>query len=319
MRSLGKNGSVLVVTLGFILVFTLLGVSSFHHAGSENDAAEKRKLSMAAFWLADAGVERAKNKLMKTPPVMMPAANASESLGQGEYDVFSIVDPGCTVCTERWRVHSQGIVGNQKRTIEAIVAEHDITDVLTTEGPIKNFDDCPMGSVLVDCDLVKENKDISLESIIGASKADLMGAATHTYINPANAEDVNPIEGITVIYLTENNHSLNITTDNQTSPAFVLIDTTQVTAHPTPNITIAGTGDFIGVIWIIGNAHFEGDTAISGAVFVECGSTSQTQLLGNTTLNYDANAIDAVIEMVGGEIGGSSQAGVPHLISYQEL
>ena len=318
MKSLNKDGSVLVVTLGFILIFTLLGVGALYHAGQENEAAEKRKVSMAAFWLADAGVERAKNKLQKIPPVLIPTDAASRNLGQGAYDAYSIVDPGCAVCTERWLVHSEGLISNQKRAIEAIVAEHDITDVLTTEGPVKNFDDCPMGSVTVDCSLVKPNTDISLESVIGASKSDLFGAATHTYINPANAGDVNPIEGITVILLTENNHSLSITTDNQTSPAFVLIDTTQVTAHPTPNITIAGTGDFVGVIWIIGNAHLEGDTAINGAVFVESGPTSQTQVLGNTTLVYDAGAIDSAIEAVGGELSGS-QVGVPHLISYREI
>jgi hypothetical protein len=146
-----------------------------------------------------------------------------------------------------------------------------------------------------------------------------MAAATHTYIDPANAGDVNPIEGVTVVVLTADNHSLSLTTDNQTSPAFILIDTSGVTSNADPNISINGNSAFQGIIWIIGQAKLNGTTDINGAVFVECGSTVETKLTGDATLIYDANAIGDAIDAVGGALGSGSEVGVPHLISYKEI
>ena len=40
-----KRGSILIVTLGFIVVFTLLGVAVMHLAGAQNDVAVKQSFS----------------------------------------------------------------------------------------------------------------------------------------------------------------------------------------------------------------------------------------------------------------------------------
>ena len=53
-----ERGSILVVTLGFILVFTLLGMSSLYLSTVQNEAAEKRLASSKAFWLAEAGLQK---------------------------------------------------------------------------------------------------------------------------------------------------------------------------------------------------------------------------------------------------------------------
>src|SRR3990167_1709408 len=153
------------------------------------------------------------------------------------------------------------------------------------------MDKCPMASVEIDCTLVKENTEFSLESVLGVSKSELTAAANYTYINPANTGDVNPIEGITVINLTGSNHSLTLTSDNQTSSSFVLIDTTGVTSNTTPSISISGNGDFMGIIWIIGSASIQGTTEIRGSIFVESGD-AQTAILGNASITYDTGVID---------------------------
>ncbi len=53
-----KSGSVLIIVLGFILVFTLLGFSTLYLATLQNEAAEKRTASTKAFWLAEAGLQK---------------------------------------------------------------------------------------------------------------------------------------------------------------------------------------------------------------------------------------------------------------------
>jgi Tfp pilus assembly protein PilX len=58
-----KNGSILIVTLGFILIFTLLGLAAMHLSGVQNEAAVKQAYSTKAFWLADAGVQVGKKRL----------------------------------------------------------------------------------------------------------------------------------------------------------------------------------------------------------------------------------------------------------------
>ena len=54
-----KRGSILVVTLGFILVFTMLGLGSMYFSTVQNEAAEKRTASTKAFWLSEAGLQKA--------------------------------------------------------------------------------------------------------------------------------------------------------------------------------------------------------------------------------------------------------------------
>src|SRR3989338_216322 len=80
-----KRGSILIVTLGFIVVFTLLGVAVMHLAGAQNDVAVKQSFSTEAFWLADGVVERIRNKIMAQadlPAVNTPVVIDSEHFYQ---------------------------------------------------------------------------------------------------------------------------------------------------------------------------------------------------------------------------------------------
>ena len=58
-----KKGSILVLVLTFILIFTMLGLTSIHYAGLQNEDSEKRAASAQAFWYADGAIEYAKTKI----------------------------------------------------------------------------------------------------------------------------------------------------------------------------------------------------------------------------------------------------------------
>jgi hypothetical protein len=312
---MNNKGSVLVVTLSFITIFTLLGVGSIYHAGKQNEFTEKSRRSMESFWLADGGVEKAKDKIRMSPPVLISEGNAAISLGNGTYDVYSQQDPNCLTCVDRWLVHSQGVVNSQKRTIEAIVAKYDISKVLTTHGPIHNLDSCPMASLSVDCSLVDENVEFTFETVLnGITQQDLVNNAAYTYNNPGNAGDVDPIGGITVVNLTGNNSSLSLTADNQIDTAFLIVDMTGVTSNSTPTINITGNSAFRGIIWVVGEARINGTTDINGTVFVQGDSSDETRVLGDATFNFDASAIDDALHNL-----GTLNLGEPTIVSWKEI
>jgi hypothetical protein len=58
-----KKGSILAITMGFALVFTLLGSSAIYLSTLQSEAQEKRILETQAFWLAEAGASRALSAL----------------------------------------------------------------------------------------------------------------------------------------------------------------------------------------------------------------------------------------------------------------
>jgi len=50
--------------------------------------------------------------------------------------VYSIPDPACPSCADRWLIQSEGIVNNQQRTLEVILGKYDITKAINTEGTV---------------------------------------------------------------------------------------------------------------------------------------------------------------------------------------
>lgn len=312
---MNNKGSILILTLTFIFVFILLGLGTIYQAGAHNRDAEKKRASMEAFWLADGAVQKAKNKIQKTPPVLVDTSDPAVALGRGTYDVYSATDPYCLTCLDRWVIRSEGLVQGQKRMIEAIAAKYDIDKALTTKGGVKDFDKCPMASITIDCAMVEEYLDFSFETVLnGITQADIVAAATRTYLNPANAGAVNPIEQVTVIYLTGNNNSLSLTTDNLVGEAFLLIDLSGVTSNGATQINISGNPDFRGVIWIIGEAELKGTAAIQGAVFVQGQTSLYTKVSGNVSLTFNAPAIRSALNHI-----GHPYLDTPEIISWREI
>jgi hypothetical protein len=58
-----KKGSILVITMGFALVFTLFGVSAIYLSSLQSEAQEKMILGSQAFWLAEGGTAHALSAL----------------------------------------------------------------------------------------------------------------------------------------------------------------------------------------------------------------------------------------------------------------
>lgn len=139
-----KQGSVLVVTMGFVVAFTLLGMAALHFAMVQNEATERQKASMEAFWLADGAVEKARAEFPSLvdkdqPPVHL-VNELAEPLTNKYFDVHTRrkVDPDGYQRQFRYEVLSYGSVNGEQRFILAELDKFNIPDfpLITTSEPI---------------------------------------------------------------------------------------------------------------------------------------------------------------------------------------
>ena len=141
-----KRGSVLVVTMGFVVAFTLLGMAALHFAIVQNEATERQKASMEAFWLADGALEKARAEFPKLvdkdqPPVHLLNEQA-EPIAFKYFDMHSRrkVEPDGYQRQFRYQVLSYGSVNGEKRYILAELDKFNIPDFpfVTTQEPINS-------------------------------------------------------------------------------------------------------------------------------------------------------------------------------------
>jgi hypothetical protein len=343
-----EKGSILMVTVAFIIVFTLFGISSIYHAGLQNSAAEKRRASEQAFWLADAAIEMAKVRLQREPPeIILPTDLTAVPLGDGTYDVYSeelyACPPDATTdcstkppeckCIDSWTAQSEAVVTNpgqgpQRRAIEVNIARYDIKNAITAHGTVN--DDCtPAGSAEIN-GTCEQEVDFTFESVFnGTSKEDFEGQAIadgFKYIDPSNAGDVNPIENVTFVEMIVNHH-INLDTANMpldlvldptgntVKAAFIIIDLSALPPSPLPQVHVDGNLDFRGIIWIIGYAQIKGTSDIAGTVFVDDDPPGDAKVSGDATVTYDKDAINQAMDGVGLDIF----PGKPAIASWKEI
>ncbi|MBN1869238.1 MAG: hypothetical protein JW847_01505 [Candidatus Omnitrophica bacterium] len=319
-----KRGSLLIITLTFILVFTLLGFGALRLAGNQNIAAENQKASAQAFWLADGAVQRAVTHLPKK--LFTPSETVVSSTGEYDLESKNNVkkdENGQVIYTYKyqWIINTQGRVNGQARSIEAIVSALDTRFNIKTRGTIKDMDKCPQASIMVDCQLIQENQQFSLDTYFqGFNKDQIYGLADHAYVDPNNAGDVNPIENITLVTLV-NNSSLNLTTDNIVGgeSVFLIVDTTAASGNPhnPPSLRISGNGIFRGIIWVIGEAEFTGTAQVNGSILIEGDPSRETKILGNMVIEIDEQAVEeAVSQLMGGSLFPPQD---PKMIAWKEI
>ena len=167
---MNNRGSILTVTLGFVLIFSLLGVALLRHATVQNETTERRTHSVESLWIADAAVELARHNLAKATPDLINVGDPDSigTLGQGNYNVYSesdrchcyqdkeeakqcySLDPNVPQCAgphpvDRWHIRSQALMQkydvdgstlDENRGIDAVVASYDISNAITTHGTV---------------------------------------------------------------------------------------------------------------------------------------------------------------------------------------
>ncbi|MBU4343303.1 MAG: pilus assembly PilX N-terminal domain-containing protein [Candidatus Omnitrophica bacterium] len=273
--SLGSNRGIALIA-SYIIIAVLLIVSSAFTARSigEQRVANKEKDSVQAFWLAEAGLDRAINELPDTP--------LSGTLGRGAYSTQTT--PATSV---RFLITSSGGVpaldsadpNNIVRTITALVEQpandaspDDITSAITANGDI-----VIRGSAEVNGD-IDDNETFYFEDVFGVSKEVMKNNATNLYTDPSN--NVTPVTEITWSDLV-NDAEMIISDSNWEGSGILVVN---------GDLRLTG-GHFRGIIWVIGALWVSGEPVVEGTFYVESGAEFETTLTGNPTVSYDSDAI----------------------------
>jgi len=306
-----EKGFILVAAMVFILFFTLLGMSAIHYASCQSEMTELMGFSAKAFWLADAGVEVARKKLREQPtPVTISPSAPAVNLGGGTYDVYSIPDPACPTCIDRWQIHSDGLYNNKTRIIEAILGHYDITKGVTSEGTIKGTHDSDgniikiTGNKYIDKSTIQENANFSFETIFpGLTQQDFYNKAqalnqVYPLPNQSLPNQLVNISGVTWVTLSGNN-TVQITCQSSQNNGILIVDASNGTPGQPPQLEIGGGIAFNGIIWVIGSLDLHGTAGIAGAVFVQNGPLDVTSLTGAGVITFDPTAVQNAIDGAG--------------------
>jgi len=267
--------------------------------------------STEAFWLADAGIERARSQL---PDTVMNDTNVA--MGNGTYDITSENDQCATDlngnpidCTDRFVITSIGKIAytdlsdetqnSQVRGIEVLYGRYDIDNVLETKGPVKKLEECGgpgFSNVTIVCDDVEELSEFSFKSVLGLSEADVRAVGTQFYTSLTFDSSSDISGGVIIIDFDPADNKISIPNDKFDVPhSFVLIDTRPST-KPSQSIDFEG-GTFCGILWIIGGAKFSGNIEdFRGAIFVDGEEGDVTPLTGTPTFEYDPTCITDAID-----------------------
>jgi hypothetical protein len=124
--SAGERGTTLVAVLAYVSSSLLIGAALFALGAGEADVVEYTVDSSRAFYLAEAGQERARTWLeeeARQEPPVYPACGAvtDVALGGGEYDVSMTQIPGHYSWLAEYAVVASGDVDGAVRTVRSVL------------------------------------------------------------------------------------------------------------------------------------------------------------------------------------------------------
>lgn len=284
MRIRNQSGTVLVVTMGFVTVFTLLGMASIHHAMSEHQAVEARKASMQAFWLADGAVQRARAFLPGVREVSLQPIPAKH-ITDGIFDFHTHLS---TDRSYEWKVQAFGLVKGQRRNIIAYVSNKNLPDYAVTSN--KKFSSLP--NFLTEAE-VSHKPDLNIENTFGVSQGQTYKSICSNGVVEitVGSEDI-PADAIKdVACLDINTNDELITIPEQKSESTILIiDATNANKLSEVPTNIDFAGDITGIVYVVGNTTigiYE-DIQINGSVFLE-GNSSILALKKVSGVEYEGD------------------------------
>ncbi|TRZ96161.1 hypothetical protein D4R78_01530 [bacterium] len=278
---MNKKGVILVFTLMVLLILAILMVSFFLKSISEARLANRFVNSTRAFWLAEAGIAEAKNRI--------PVLSSSGYIGEANYTFnaqsqlitsgyYSILSTG-TVTLPNGEVISRQLNAIVK-TGQADPAKFKYAIETTTTLVIKgrSVDINPDNSY-------KQNSALDFTDLFGYTKTDVKNNATHLY-TPSSF--TSPVDGITWVEVPSGQ---TFTLSGNLAGGGVLV--------VSGNTHLSGTVDFNGIIYVIGELTITGSVVINGSVLAESSADVDTELKGNVTLNYNIPQITDALTNLG--------------------
>lgn len=289
-----EKGSVLAITTSFVLAFTMLGFAAIYFSGVQSQEAERKVASAKAFWLAEAGVERA---FARMPEILF---NACDALGEGSYCVSTqnYTYANNTNSTNRWNITSTGFVTPVNRTIYAEVGAN-VWRAITTTGTLSGPGAGGLDDQIDPDGSYEENANFTFEGIFNISQTTMFNMRTS--YPPA---DINPSTPDGIIWVQPGD--VKITNAWGDHAGIMVVN---------GNLTMEG-GLFTGIIWVNGGCKMvNGNDVTDGAVFVNDTLNGETKITGTSTLTFSREAIDNAFSL----INTNSPSSVHNIVFWQEV
>lgn len=276
MKSLkDKRGIILVACYCLVAVLFILGGAFLFRSITENKFAEIEKTYIQAFYLAEAGVADAIEKL--------PSSLVTGTLKAG-YTYSATITP-LPLSPQYYQIVSIGSVsvgaGSIDRSITVIVElDNEFSYAIETEGDLDirgNVDINPPGSQ-------NENVVLDFEELFGISKEAMKAKATHLYDENTFGA---PVDGITWVEVTSGGEL--VTAGNLQGSGILVVE---------GDMHISGTEEFDGIIYVIGQLTITGTPTINGTILAESGADIDTTIRGRVTINFD---IDEITDALSGQ------------------
>ncbi len=111
---MGRRGAVIVVSLGIVAFLSIIGTTCLIRSINESVLVQRSAARQQAFYLAEAGVDRAAMNL-RTPTDATDDVT-SLTLPAGQFQI----DPLVSLGSNQWQVITRGISGSEQRRAEAV-------------------------------------------------------------------------------------------------------------------------------------------------------------------------------------------------------
>ena len=304
------KGIILALTVAFMVIFTLLGFAAMYLAGLQGQGIEIKTASTKAFWLAEAGVQRAVSQLPGT--LFNPADFIT--LGEGKYKVSTALKPGYH---HRWIIDATGRIELYRPIQSRIVAEVGPTDMnaFQTTGTLKPNSEnqiLPQGNYSEG----RENFDWTFDGLFGTEDPSTLPEVQIVTTRPGRTN--NPVLADNGTALAEEGiiwviGDLKITNNAWQYQGILIVDGA---------FEMTG-GAFTGIVWVNGTAKMiEGNPGVIGAVFVNDpthapGDGGETKIDSSSAwISYNAGAIDAAYDNLDPKT--TSPATFRHIVRWEE-
>ena len=298
------KASALGIALGMTALFSGLGLGALNYSGMQGQSSINQTLSTQAFWLADAGLERARELVQAfTAQTVYPATlPVDNNFATGTYSCTVTIPPG-----KSWSATSMGTPASApliKRNLYARIGYQGLDSALATTGTVTQNGNPTIGTIS------HVPPDASaFQTIFGMT----MSEAQTTAINSSTYYDCTTNANV----CGNNNNNLSIPsfthklayvklnssqtlklTGGWTGSGFLIID------GGTLDMSGGGgqTVNFTGIIWIENGdfSSISGGININGAIYINSSSTTSTTINGTSvTITYDQGVVNDMMNDFG--------------------
>lgn len=320
-----ERGLAFIIVLTLVTLFTMT-FAYFLWTSSLGVKATKSNIEhIRAFYLAEAGLERARYDLNQDSnwafdstntdfngidmtavenlgstdvwyQVPYSATTQGNLLGSGNYNVWlKNIPGGGGILDDEIYVKARGTYKLNSRAIQVKLTSGRVFDDLS--GGVTNAIEAE-GSITVGGsadifpepqeDYIEQYADVNFEDIFGMTKTELKDIARNHFPDTYYGDDPDevpfsndPATGLTWIDSPDAESQVTSSFGGENGWGILIVE---------GDFKITG-GNFSGIIYVTGDMNVAaGNPVIEGGIFVECGATIDTTILGNATITFSADA-----------------------------